>query len=140
MLDILDKCVLLTQIQLNKTTVDLHILWLYLLLFRIELVVDNRANISTLSTNGIRNAVSLQPVLYVGGIPNSNHINLTDTGFNAYGFQGCLSSFIVDGRLLDYQTALVLHGKVKMNVCSGKFNSDIYLFIFLFHEKNEKDF
>lgn len=87
---------------------------------RIELMVDNRVNRSTLSTNGIRNAVSLQPVLYVGGIPNSNRINLTDSGLNSNGFQGCLSSFIVDGRLLDYQTALVLHGKVKMNVCSGK--------------------
>ncbi|CAF0933568.1 unnamed protein product [Adineta steineri] len=85
---------------------------------KIELVVDNRVNRSTLSTNGIRNAVSLQPVLYVGGIPNSNTINLTGSGLNSYGFQGCLSSFIVDGRLLDYQTALVLHGKVKMNICS----------------------
>ncbi|CAF4404566.1 unnamed protein product, partial [Adineta steineri] len=86
--------------------------------YRIELIVDNRVNRSTLSTNGIRNAVSLQPVLYVGGIPNSNTINLTGSGLNSYGFQGCLSSFIVDGRLLDYQTALVLHGKVKMNICS----------------------
>jgi hypothetical protein len=59
-------------------------------------------------------------VLYVGGIPNSNNINLNGSGLNSYGFQGCLSSFIVDGRLLDYQTALVLHGSVKMNVCSGK--------------------
>ncbi|CAF3427013.1 unnamed protein product, partial [Rotaria sp. Silwood2] len=84
----------------------------------IELVVDNRVNRSTLSGNGIRNAVSLQPVLYIGGIPNSNQINLTDSGLNSYGFQGCLSSFIVDGRLLDYQTALVLHGKINMNICS----------------------
>lgn len=88
--------------------------------FRIELAVDNRVNRSTLSANGIRNAVSLQPVLYVGGIPNINHINLTGSGLNAYGFQGCLSSFIVDGRLLDYQRALVIQGKMKMNVCSGK--------------------
>ncbi|CAF1919690.1 unnamed protein product [Rotaria magnacalcarata] len=86
---------------------------------KIELVVDNRANRSTLSANGIRNAVSLQPVLYVGGIPNNNNINLTGSGLNAHGFQGCLSSFIVDGRLLDYQRALVLNGQVKMNVCSG---------------------
>ncbi|CAF4126476.1 unnamed protein product [Rotaria socialis] len=85
---------------------------------KIELVVDNRANRSTLSANGIRNAVSLQPVLYVGGIPNNNNINLTGSGLNAHGFQGCLSSFIVDGRLLDYQRALVLNGQVKMNVCS----------------------
>ncbi|CAF3712480.1 unnamed protein product [Rotaria socialis] len=85
---------------------------------KIELVVDNRVNRSTLSTNGIRNAVSLQPVLYVGGVPNSNNINLTGSGMNSYGFQGCLSSFIVDGHLLDYQTALVLHGKVNMNACS----------------------
>ncbi|CAF1317126.1 unnamed protein product [Rotaria sordida] len=85
---------------------------------KIELVVDNRVNRSTLSANGIRNAVSLQPVLYIGGIPNNNLINLTDSGLNSYGFQGCLSSFIVDGRLLDYQTALALHGKVNMNVCS----------------------
>ncbi len=94
---------------------------------RIELIVDNRVNRSTLSANGIRNAVSLQPVLYIGGIPNSNNINLTGSGLNAHGFQGCLSSFIVDGRLLDYQRALVLNGQVKMNVCSGK----NYLFIFL---------
>jgi hypothetical protein len=87
--------------------------------YRIELIVDNRVNRSTLSANGIRNAVSLQPVLYVGGIPNTNNINLTGSGFNAHGFQGCLSSFIVDGRLLDYQRALVLNGQVKMNVCSG---------------------
>ncbi|CAF1105454.1 unnamed protein product [Rotaria magnacalcarata] len=85
---------------------------------KIELVVDNRVNRSTLSANGIRNAVSLQPVLYVGGIPNSNNINLTESGMNSYGFQGCLSSFIVDGHLLDYETALVLHGKINMNVCS----------------------
>jgi hypothetical protein len=89
---------------------------------RIELIVDNRVNRSTLSANGIRNAVSLQPVLYVGGIPNNNNINLTGSGLNAHGFQGCLSSFIVDGRLLDYQRALVLNGQVKMNVCSGKFH------------------
>ncbi|CAF4399358.1 unnamed protein product, partial [Adineta steineri] len=76
---------------------------------KVELIVDNRVNRSTLSGNGIRNAVSLQPVLYVGGIPNNNHINLTGSGLNAYGFQGCLSSFIVDGRLLDYQRALVLN-------------------------------
>jgi hypothetical protein len=87
---------------------------------RIELIVDNRVNRSTLSANGIRNAVSLQPVLYIGGIPNSNNINLTGSGLNAHGFQGCLASFIVDGRLLDYQRALVLNGQVKMNVCSGK--------------------
>jgi hypothetical protein len=86
---------------------------------RIEFIVDNRVNRSTLSTNGIRNAVSLQPVLYIGGIPNSNNINLTGFGLNSHGFQGCLSSFIVDGRLLDYQHALVLNGQVKMNVCSG---------------------
>ncbi|CAF3939874.1 unnamed protein product [Rotaria sordida] len=85
---------------------------------KIELIVDNRVNRSTLSANGIRNAVSLQPVLYVGGIPNNNNINLTGSGLNAHGFQGCLSSFIVDGRLLDYQRALVLNGQVKMNVCS----------------------
>ncbi|CAF3397563.1 unnamed protein product [Rotaria sp. Silwood1] len=85
---------------------------------KIELIVDNRVNRSTLSANGIRNAVSLQPVLYVGGIPNNNNINLTGSGLNAYGFQGCLASFIVDGRLLDYQRALVLNGQVKMNVCS----------------------
>ncbi|CAF3986081.1 unnamed protein product [Adineta steineri] len=85
---------------------------------KVELIVDNRVNRSTLSGNGIRNAVSLQPVLYVGGIPNNNHINLTGSGLNAYGFQGCLSSFIVDGRLLDYQRALVLNGQVKMNICS----------------------
>lgn len=84
--------------------------------------MDNRVNRSTLSTNGIRNAVSLQPVLYIGGIPNSNNINLTGSGLNAHGFQGCLASFIVDGRLLDYQRALVLNGQVKMNVCSGKSN------------------
>ena len=84
-------------------------------------MVDNRVNRSTLSANGIRNAVSLQPVLYVGGIPNNNHINLTGSGLNAHGFQGCLASFIVDGRLLDYQRALVLNGQVKMNVCSGKY-------------------
>ncbi|CAF2945827.1 unnamed protein product [Rotaria sp. Silwood2] len=84
----------------------------------IELTVDNRVNRSTLSANGIRNAVSLQPVLYVGGVPNNNNINLTGSGLNAHGFQGCLSSFIVDGRLLDYQRALVLNGQVKMNVCS----------------------
>lgn len=90
-------------------------------LFRVELIVDNRVNRSTLSTNGIRNAVSLQPVLYIGGIPNSNSINLTGSGLNAQGFQGCLASFIVDGRILDYQRALVLNGQVKMNVCSGKF-------------------
>lgn len=68
----------------------------------------------------MRNAVSLQPVLYVGGIPNNNIINLTGSGLNSYGFQGCLASFIVDGRLLDYQTALSLYGSVKMNTCSGK--------------------
>ncbi|CAF5028374.1 unnamed protein product [Rotaria sp. Silwood1] len=85
---------------------------------QIELAVDNRVNRSTLSANGIRNAVSLQPVLYIGGIPNNIQINLTDSGLNSYGFQGCLSSFIVDGRLLDYQTALALHGKITMNVCS----------------------
>ncbi|CAF3683694.1 unnamed protein product [Rotaria sp. Silwood1] len=85
---------------------------------KIELAVDNRVNRSTLSANGIRNAVSLQPVLYIGGIPNNIQINLTDSGLNSYGFQGCLSSFIVDGRLLDYQTALALHGKITMNVCS----------------------
>ena len=90
--------------------------------FRIELVVDNRVNRSTLSANGIRNAVSLQPVLYVGGIPNNNQINLTGSGLNPHGFQGCLASFVVDGRLLDYQRALVLNGQVKMNVCSGKFH------------------
>lgn len=73
-----------------------------------------------MSTNGIRNAVSLQPVLYIGGIPKSNSINLTGSGLNAQGFQGCLSSFIVDGKILDYQRALVLDGQVKMNVCSGK--------------------
>jgi hypothetical protein len=95
---------------------------------RIELIVDNRVNRSTLSANGIRNAVSLQPVLYIGGIPNSNNINLTGSGLNAHGFQGCLSSFIVDGRLLDYQRALVLNGQVKMNVCSGK----NYLLLFFF--------
>ncbi len=92
-----------------------------LIFSRIELIVDNRVNRSTLSTNGIRNAVSLQPVLYVGGIPHGNNINLTGSGLNSNGFQGCLSSFIVDGRLLDYETALVLHGQVKMNVCSGKY-------------------
>ncbi|CAF1031510.1 unnamed protein product [Adineta ricciae] len=85
---------------------------------KIELVVDNRVNRSTLSANGIRNAVSLQPVLYVGGIPNNNQINLTGSGLNPHGFQGCLASFVVDGRLLDYQRALVLNGQVKMNVCS----------------------
>ncbi|UJR36616.1 hypothetical protein I4U23_029336 [Adineta vaga] len=85
---------------------------------KIELIVDNRVNRSTLSANGIRNAVSLQPVLYVGGIPNNNQINLTGSGLNPHGFQGCLASFIVDGRLLDYQRALVLNGQVKMNVCS----------------------
>jgi hypothetical protein len=100
---------------------DTELLSSWFLFYRIELVVDNRVNRSTLSANGIRNAVSLQPVLYVGGIPNSNNINLTGSGLNSYGFQGCLSSFIVDGRLLDYQTALVLHGSVKMNVCSGNF-------------------
>lgn len=88
--------------------------------FRIELIVDNRANRTILSTNGIRNAVSLQPVLYVGGIPNTNSINLTGSGLDAHGFQGCLASFIVDGRLLDYQRALVVNGPVKTNVCSGK--------------------
>lgn len=72
-----------------------------------------------MSTNGIRNAVSLQPVLYIGGVPKSNSINLTGSGLNAQGFQGCLSSFIVDGKMLDYQRALVLDGQVKMNVCSG---------------------
>jgi hypothetical protein len=76
-----------------------------------------------LSTNGIRNAVALQPVLYIGGIPNSNSINLTGSGLNAHGFQGCLASFIVDGRLLDYQRALVLNGQVKMNVCSGEYST-----------------
>lgn len=95
------------------------------LLYRIELIVDNRVNRSTLSTNGIRNAVSLQPVLYIGGIPNSNQINLTGSGLSAQGFQGCLASFIVDGRLLDYQRALVLNGQVKMNVCSGKIGFSI---------------
>ena len=84
--------------------------------------MDNRVNRSTLSANGIRNAVSLQPVLYVGGIPNNNQINLTGSGLNPHGFQGCLASFVVDGRLLDYQRALVLNGQVKMNVCSGKFH------------------
>jgi len=97
---------------------------------RIELIVDNRVNRSTLSANGIRNAVSLQPVLYVGGIPNNDNINLTGSGLNAHGFQGCLSSFIVDGRLLDYQRALVLNGQVKMNICSGK---NYLLFTFFFH-------
>lgn len=90
--------------------------------FRIELVVDNRANRSTFSANGIRNAVSLQPVLYIGGIPNANGINLTGLGLNTQGFQGCLSSFIVDGRVLDYQRALVRSGKMNMNVCSGRFD------------------
>ena len=74
-----------------------------------------------MSANGIRNAVSLQPVLYIGGIPNNKNIDLTGSGLSTHGFQGCLSSFIVDGRLLDYQRALVLNGNVKMNVCSGKF-------------------
>ncbi len=88
--------------------------------YRIELIVDNRVNRSTLSANGIRNAVSLQPVLYIGGIPNNNNINLTGSGLNSYGFQGCLASFIIDGQLVDYQTALAVHGQVKTNVCSGK--------------------
>ncbi|CAF1573566.1 unnamed protein product, partial [Didymodactylos carnosus] len=84
----------------------------------IELIVDNRVNLSTLSTNGIRAAVSLQPVLYIGGIPNRN-INLTGSGLNSHGFQGCLASFIVEGTVLDYSSALALNGKVKMNVCSA---------------------
>ncbi|CAF1594503.1 unnamed protein product [Adineta ricciae] len=85
---------------------------------KIELVVDNRVNLTTLSANGIRNAVSLQPVLYIGGIPNNDINNLTGSGLSSYGFQGCLSSFIVDGRILDYQTALSIYGSVKVNVCS----------------------
>ena len=98
---------------------------MFVSLLRIELIVDHRVNRSSLSSNGIRNAVSLQPVLYVGGIPNNNFINLTDSGLNGNGFQGCLASFIIDGRLLDYQLALVQHGKMKMNVCSGKFLATI---------------
>jgi hypothetical protein len=54
---------------------------------------------------------------------------LTGSGLNPHGFQGCLASFIVDGRLLDYQRALVLNGQVKMNVCSGKL-----MFIYLTRE------
>ena len=87
---------------------------------RIELIVDNRVNRSTLSANGIRNAVSLQPILYIGGMPATNNFSLAGSGLNSYGFQGCLASFVVDGHLLDYQTALIVHGQVKTNVCSGK--------------------
>ncbi len=54
---------------------------------------------------------------------------MTGSGLNPHGFQGCLASFIVDGRLLDYQRALVLNGQVKMNVCSGKL-----MFIYLTRE------
>ncbi len=94
--------------------------WFTFFFCRIELIVDNRVNRSTLSANGIRNAVSLQPVLYIGGIPTTNNINLTGSGLNSYGFQGCLASFVFDGHLLDYQRALAVHGQVKTNVCSGK--------------------
>jgi len=93
---------------------------------RIELSVDNRVNRSTLSANGIRNAVSLQPVLYVGGVPDGYNINLTGSDLNSYGFQGCLASFILDGKLLDYQTALVVHGDVQMNTCAGR---ELHLFL-----------
>ena len=101
------------------------------IVFRIELIVDNRVNRSILSGNGIRNAVPLQPVLYIGGVPTNNNINLTDSGLNSYGFQGCLASFIVDGHVLDYQTALAQHGQVKMNVCSGRFEEK--------HRQRERD-
>ena len=90
-----------------------------------------------MSTNGIRNAVSLQPVLYIGGIPNNNNIDLIGSGLNVHGFQGCLSSFIVDGRSLDYQRALVLNGNVKINACSGKFIR-LLLFVVLIDENRTK--
>lgn len=50
----------------------------------------------------------------------NNPINFTGSTLNALGFQGCLASFLVDGRALDYQRALVSHGQMKLNVCSGK--------------------
>lgn len=96
--------------------------------YRIELIVDNRVNRSTLSANGIRNAVSLQPVLYIGGIPE-NATNLTGSGLSSYGFQGCLSSFIVDGRILDHRIPLSTYGSVKVNVCSGRVFSSFASFI-----------